>query len=204
MSGANALPSAHHCDASSLPAAAQAQAQALGSGGVLSCTPLPSLRMKPVTLCGQCCTPPVTRMRWLAITWAGPYCMRSLIISCWLQGLRRPLPRLVKLHSSVHAVVQTGTALPAAGCAMLHGTVKAEPGRQAVSLLTGMRRQTQLPLPQDASCCVSQPDATTPAPDAAASQRLLDKCLCQVYVVASDVLLCLKASPLFCKPCLPP
>lgn len=93
VSGANALPSAHHCDASSLPAAAQAQAQAFGSGSVLSCMPLPSLRMKPVTLCGQCCTPPVTKMRWLAITWAGSYCMGSLIISCWLQGLRQPLPR---------------------------------------------------------------------------------------------------------------
>ena len=66
-----------------------------------------------------------------------------------------------------------------------------------------MCRQTQLLLPQeDASCRMSQPDAKTLVPDAS-SQRLLDTCLCQVHIIASHTLLCLKATPLLCEPCLP-
>ena len=86
-------------------------------------------------------------------------------------------------------------------CCMLLS--KAEPGRLAVSLLTGVCRQTQLPPPQeDAGCRMSQPDAKTLVPDAS-SHRLLARCFCQVHVIASPVLLCLKGTPLLCEPCLP-
>ena len=66
-----------------------------------------------------------------------------------------------------------------------------------------MCRQKQLPPPQeDAGCWMSQPDAKTPVPDAS-PQRLLYRCLCQVHLVASPILLRLKATPLLCEPCLP-
>ena len=143
---------------------------------------------------------PVTTMRCLAITilHAVPY--HHLLVAGAAQAIAQAseactVPCMLLSRLGAHCL-----QLDVPCCMLLSN---AEPGRPAVSLLTGTCRQTQLLLPQeDASCRMSQPDAKTLVPDAS-SQRLLDTCLCQVHIIASHILLCLKATPLLCEPCLP-